>query len=79
MSKVDKLCAWASSLLCFADKIRLLHLSVAIAFAEQLQKDVAAWEDGRPEDVSLAAKWAPTPQGMSNLLSSHSKVAILPG
>ncbi|KAL3156944.1 hypothetical protein ABBQ38_001203 [Trebouxia sp. C0009 RCD-2024] len=45
------------------ERFRLLHLSVAIAFAEQLQRDTAAWAAGRYEDVSLAAKWAPTPSG----------------
>ncbi len=46
-----------------ADKIQLLHLSVAVAFAEQLQLDSEALAEGRLKDVSLAAKWAPTPQG----------------
>ena len=41
----------------------MLHLSVAVAFAEQLQLDTEALAEGRLKDVSLAAKWAPTPQG----------------
>lgn len=40
---------------------RLLHVTVARLFAEQLQKDLAALKEGRSTDVSLAAKWAPTP------------------
>jgi hypothetical protein len=51
----------------FADKFQLLHLSVAVAFAEQLQLDTEALAEGRPKDVSLAAKWAPTPQGYLTL------------
>ncbi len=46
-----------------ADKFQLLHLSVTVAFAEQLQLDTEALAEGRLKDVSLAAKWAPTPQG----------------
>lgn len=46
-----------------ADKFQMLHLSVAVAFAEQLQLDTEALAEGRLKDVSLAAKWAPTPQG----------------
>ena len=46
-----------------ADNIQLLHVSVAVAFAEQLQLDTEALAEGRLKDVSLAAKWAPTPQG----------------
>jgi len=46
-----------------ADKFQLLHFSVAVAFAEQLQLDTEALAEGRLKDVSLAAKWAPTPQG----------------
>ena len=40
---------------------RLLHISVAAAFAQQLQLDSAALKDKRLGDISLAAKWAPTP------------------
>ncbi|KAL0025081.1 hypothetical protein WJX79_005924 [Trebouxia sp. C0005] len=45
------------------NKFQLLRLSVAVAFAEQLQLDSEAFTEGRLKDVSLAAKWAPTPQG----------------
>lgn len=55
--KPTRLCAFP------AGKFQLLHLSVAVAFAEQLQLDTEALAEGRPKDVSLAAKWAPTPQG----------------
>ena len=63
----------------YADKFRLLHLSVAVAFAEQLQKDMGAWEEGRTEDVSLAAKWAPTPKGSLILLPNISNITNLLG
>ncbi|MCJ1242650.1 hypothetical protein MMC14_010659, partial [Varicellaria rhodocarpa] len=43
------------------DKFRLLHLTVAELFAKQLQQDLKAAEEDRPTDVSLAAKWAPSP------------------
>ena len=47
-----------------ADNVfRLLHTRVAILFSEQLQKDLASLKQGKPADVSLAAKWAPTPGG----------------
>lgn len=50
------------SQLCHADNVfQLLHLSVAVLFAEQLQKDLEALKQGNKSDVSLAAKWAPTP------------------
>lgn len=40
---------------------RLLHISVATLFTQQLQKDLLALREGKPSEVSLAAKWAPTP------------------
>ena len=40
---------------------RLLHISVAVAFAQQLQQDLVALKEKRLGDISLAAKWAPTP------------------
>ncbi|DBA76510.1 TPA: hypothetical protein ACH3X2_008568 [Trebouxia sp. C0005] len=43
------------------DVFRLLHLTVAVLFSEQIQKDLASLKAGKPSDVSLAAKWAPTP------------------
>ncbi|DBA81625.1 TPA: hypothetical protein ACH3X1_007381 [Trebouxia sp. C0004] len=43
------------------DVFRLLHLTVAVLFSEQIQKDLAVLKAGKPSDVSLAAKWAPTP------------------
>lgn len=47
---------------CAADaKYRLLHISVAVAFAEQLQQDLQALKEKRLGNVSLAGKWAPTP------------------
>ena len=42
-------------------RYRLLHISVAMAFAEQLQQDLQALKEKRLGNVSLAAKWAPTP------------------
>ena len=50
-----------------ADKIRLLHCQL---FAEQLQQAAVALEKGRLEDVFLAAKWAPTPKGISAWLEA---------
>ena len=45
-----------------ADNVfRLLHISVATLFTQQLQKDLLALREGKPSEVSLAAKWAPTP------------------
>ena len=44
---------------------RLLHVNVARLFAEQLQKDMDAFREGKSSDVSLAAKWAPTPASES--------------
>ena len=50
------------SQMCLADvTFQLLHLAVAVLFAEQLQKDLEALKKGKNSDVSLAAKWAPTP------------------
>lgn len=47
---------------CLADDVfQLLHLTVAVLFAEQLQKDLEALNKGNRPAVSLAAKWAPTP------------------
>ncbi len=43
------------------DVFRLLHLTVVALFSEQIQKDLAVLKAGKPSDVSLAAKWAPTP------------------
>jgi len=43
------------------DVFRLLHLTVAVLFSEQIQKDLVVLKAGKPSDVSLAAKWAPTP------------------
>ncbi|GAQ77987.1 hypothetical protein KFL_000060520 [Klebsormidium nitens] len=40
---------------------RALHDTVADVFAEQLARDVDSLRAGRPYDVSLAAKWAPSP------------------
>ncbi|GAQ77995.1 hypothetical protein KFL_000060610 [Klebsormidium nitens] len=40
---------------------RALHDAVADVFAEQLARDVESLRSGRPYDVSLAAKWAPSP------------------
>ncbi|KAL3152371.1 hypothetical protein ABBQ32_001429 [Trebouxia sp. C0010 RCD-2024] len=39
---------------------QLLHLTVAVLFAEQLQSDLETLKKGE-SNVSLAAKWAPTP------------------
>lgn len=48
--------------LCIADPMyRLLHISVAVAFAQQLQQDLTAVKEKRLGEISLAAKWAPTP------------------
>ena len=59
-----------------ADNVfRLLHISVAVLFSEQLQKDLASLKEGKPTDVSLAAKWAPTPGGM--FCHSHARVSAL--
>lgn len=72
-------CHAAEACCVHADKVRLLHLSVAVAFAEQLQKDDDALKEGRPEDVSLAPKWAPTPKGTPTLSASLSKITPLLG
>lgn len=53
---------------CLADTVfQLLHLTVAILFAEQLQKDLEALNKDKKSDVSLAAKWAPTPASKHSL------------
>ena len=56
-----KALAIAISLADADDVFRLLHLTVAVLFSEQIQKDLAVLKAGKPSDVSLAAKWAPTP------------------
>ncbi len=54
------------------DVFQLLHMSVAVLFSEQLQKDLVALKEGRATDVSLAAKWAPTPaRNSSATFASH--------
>ena len=56
--------------MCHADNVfQLLHLSVAVLFAEQLQKDLEALKQDKKSDVSLAAKWAPTPASKQQLLT----------
>ena len=50
--------------------VRLLHISVAVLFSEQLKKDLSSLKEGKPTDVSLAAKWAPTPGGIFGYSSS---------
>ena len=56
------LCGLCVYYTCRADVVfQLLHLSVAVLFAEQLQKNLEALKMGKKSDVSLAAKWAPTP------------------
>ena len=52
------------------DVFRLLHLTVAVLFSEQIQKDLAVLKAGKPSDVSLAAKWAPTPASKAPLTST---------
>ena len=37
-------------------------MSVAQLFAEQIQKDLVALKEGKTSELSLAAKWAPTPK-----------------
>lgn len=60
--------------MCLADDVfQLLHLTVAVLFAEQLQKDLEALNKGNKPAVSLAAKWAPTPASkqQQSLTSRH--------
>ncbi len=62
--------AFATSLADADDVFRLLHLTVAVLFSEQIQKDLAVLKAGKPSDVSLAAKWAPTPGSKPPLTST---------
>ena len=55
---------------------RLLHVTVARLFAEQLQKDLAALKEGWSSDVSLAAKWAPTPASKASAPSHCFSVLV---
>ncbi len=61
---------FATSLAVADDVFRLLHLTVSVLFSEQLQKDLAVLKAGKPSDVSLAAKWAPTPGSKAPLTST---------
>ena len=65
-----KALAIAISLADADDVFRLLHLTVAVLFSEQIQNDLAVLKAGKPSDVSLAAKWAPTPGSKAPLTST---------
>ncbi|KAL3687731.1 hypothetical protein R1sor_014040 [Riccia sorocarpa] len=41
-------------------KFQALYLAVAKVFANQLLEDLKAFNDGKPFEISLAAKWAPS-------------------